>query len=236
LSVSTSTTSPLHIGGTAVGSTLTLQSTSGSGSSDAIIFQTGSQVERGRINTSGQWVMGPNFAPTIGTKLLLNANAVAPQSASTEAGTLLHLTNADTSPTRITIDSFSSTFSDHPSITYRASRGTQNAPSATQNGDFLGSNFGKGRGNAGAYLVNAGAGFIFVASENYTTTGGARIDLYATENGSSGVTKVAQLDKPSTTTQTGLMIWDVDNATLERVTVGAADSGGAGFKVLRIPN
>lgn len=35
---------------------------------------------------------------------------------------------------------------------------------------------------------------------------------------------------------TGMMLWDVDNATLERVTVGAADSGGAGFKLLRIPN
>jgi hypothetical protein len=32
------------------------------------------------------------------------------------------------------------------------------------------------------------------------------------------------------------MIWDVDNNNLERVTVGAADSGGAGFKVLRIAN
>lgn len=36
--------------------------------------------------------------------------------------------------------------------------------------------------------------------------------------------------------ETSLFLYDVDNATLERVTVGAADSGGAGFKVLRIPN
>lgn len=42
---------------------------------------------------------------------------------------------------------------------------------------------------------------------------------------------------PSTTAgQTDIMIYDVDNATLERVTVGAADSGGVGFKLLRIPN
>lgn len=46
----------------------------------------------------------------------------------------------------------------------------------------------------------------------------------------------ATFDKTTTATQTGLMLWDVDNATIERVTVGAADSGGAGFKVLRIPN
>ena len=36
--------------------------------------------------------------------------------------------------------------------------------------------------------------------------------------------------------ETNLMVYDVSNATLERVTVGAADSGGAGFKALRIPN
>lgn len=35
---------------------------------------------------------------------------------------------------------------------------------------------------------------------------------------------------------TGLWLFDEDNATLEQVTVGGADSGGAGFKVLRIPN
>lgn len=35
---------------------------------------------------------------------------------------------------------------------------------------------------------------------------------------------------------TGIMLWDVDNGTLERVSVGIADSGGVGYKVLRIPN
>jgi hypothetical protein len=50
-----------------------------------------------------------------------------------------------------------------------------------------------------------------------------------------GVVK-GQLDKTAVAGNTALMIYDVDNATLERVTVGAADSGGAGFKLLRIPN
>jgi hypothetical protein len=35
---------------------------------------------------------------------------------------------------------------------------------------------------------------------------------------------------------TRLLVFDVDNNTVERVTVGVADSGGVGFKVLRIPN
>lgn len=45
-------------GGAAASATLTLRSTSGTGTSDAIIFETGSQVVRGEINTSGQWQVG----------------------------------------------------------------------------------------------------------------------------------------------------------------------------------
>jgi hypothetical protein len=45
-----------------------------------------------------------------------------------------------------------------------------------------------------------------------------------------------QCDGTTTAGQTAMLLWDVDNGTLERVTVGAADSGGTGFKVLRIPN
>lgn len=48
--------------------------------------------------------------------------------------------------------------------------------------------------------------------------------------------EVARFDKGAGAGTTGFMIWDVDNGTLERVTVGAAGSGGTGFKVLRIPD
>lgn len=47
---------------------------------------------------------------------------------------------------------------------------------------------------------------------------------------------VAEFDMDTTAGNTRFLIYDVDNATLERVSVGAADSGGGGFKVLRIPN
>lgn len=50
------------------------------------------------------------------------------------------------------------------------------------------------------------------------------------------LSEIARFSRTATATHTGLMIWDVDNAAVERVTVGAADSGGVGFKVLRIPN
>jgi len=45
-----------------------------------------------------------------------------------------------------------------------------------------------------------------------------------------------RVDGSTTSGNTRFMLYDVDNATLERVSVGAADSGGSGFKVLRIPN
>jgi len=45
-----------------------------------------------------------------------------------------------------------------------------------------------------------------------------------------------QVDDDATAGNTRFLIYDVDNATLERVSVGAADSGGTNFKLLRIPN
>jgi hypothetical protein len=45
-----------------------------------------------------------------------------------------------------------------------------------------------------------------------------------------------RVDASSTARDTRMFVYDVDNATLERVTVGIADSGGSGFKVLRIAN
>ena len=47
---------------------------------------------------------------------------------------------------------------------------------------------------------------------------------------------VAEFDMNTTAGNTRFLIYDVDNGQLERVSVGAADSGGAGFKVLRIAN
>lgn len=45
-----------------------------------------------------------------------------------------------------------------------------------------------------------------------------------------------QVDNNATAGNTRLLIYDVDNGQMERVSVGAADSGGSGYKVLRIPN
>ena len=56
--ITTSAVIPLVNGGTSASSTLTLQSTSGAGTSDAIIFKTASQSERVRIGTDGNVSIG----------------------------------------------------------------------------------------------------------------------------------------------------------------------------------
>jgi hypothetical protein len=56
-------------GGSAASSTLIVQSTSGAGTSDAIIFRTGSQVERARFVSSGNFGFGttaPSFPLSMG--------------------------------------------------------------------------------------------------------------------------------------------------------------------------
>jgi len=46
----------------------------------------------------------------------------------------------------------------------------------------------------------------------------------------------SQFDGDSTAGNTRMLVWDVDTGALVRVSVGADDSGGSGYKVLRVPN
>jgi hypothetical protein len=51
-----------------------------------------------------------------------------------------------------------------------------------------------------------------------------------------GGVEVARFDGNTAAGQTRFLIYDVDKGTLQRVSVGPADSGGVGYKILRIPN
>jgi len=84
--------------------------------------------------------------------------------------------------------------------------------------------------------------YIQVHGNERAATGG-KLELGAGDSATAGYitfltlgAEVARFDRSTTATHTRFMVYDVDNATVERVTVGAADSGGSGFKVLRIPN
>ena len=84
------------------------------------------------------------------------------------------------------------------------------------------------------------AGEVLLSSSSYKISGGTsfgdmRVESPRWRNFISG-TLSFQVDGDSTAGNTRMSVYDVDNAALERVSVGAADSGGSGFKLLRIPN
>jgi hypothetical protein len=100
-------------------------------------------------------------------------------------------------------------------------------------------------GTASAQFTLYGSGFTTsgLARQNGARVsnggaGGVTIDTTANQPVYIGVNsaEVARFDANATAGNTRFMIYDVDNGQIERVTVGAADSGGAGFKLLRIPN
>lgn len=111
-------------------------------------------------------------------------------------------------------------------------------PAAVVNGANLGEyrfggSFGTG-GNDQSYTAVVRGN----ATENWTSTAkGSSLSFLCQAIGTTGNgSEMARIDASTTAGHTRFMIYDVDNATLERVTVGVADSGGAGFKLLRIPN
>ncbi len=97
------------------------------------------------------------------------------------------------------------------------------------------------QGVDGSGLNAAGTTLTISGGQGTGTAAGGDVSLAVSPVGSSGSTantlRTGLAVRASTTaTHTYLMLWDVDNGALERVTVGAADSAGSGFKALRIPN
>lgn len=100
-------------------------------------------------------------------------------------------------------------------VTFRLTNGT----GSNIAGGALTLQAGLSTGNAASAAVNLAVGIVGASGAVLQT---ARTGLSVSYSTTAG--------------DTYLMVFDVDNATLERVTVGAADSGGVGFKLLRIPN
>lgn len=102
--------------------------------------------------------------------------------------------------------------------------------------------------NAGVQIRNAAGDYqtvISISTANNTavvgnSTGG-NLDLaLPNATGKTGVflngVEKARFDQTVTANDTSLLLWDVTAGSLRRVTIGAADSGGTGYRVLRIPN
>lgn len=91
------------------------------------------------------------------------------------------------------------------------------------------------RGDGQAQFVDGAVGSPSGSYINDTDTGRYRAGANSVRDVAGGVASIG-FDDNATAGNTRFLIYDVDNGTLERVSVGAADSGGTGFKVLRIPN
>lgn len=63
--IATTVTTPIVVGGTDASSTLTLESTSGAGTTDMIVFKTASQTEAARFDTAGRLIIADGGTATL---------------------------------------------------------------------------------------------------------------------------------------------------------------------------
>lgn len=182
----TNITTPLVLGGSAAGSSLTLSSSSGGTGTDSVIFQTQSTT-RATLNGTGQWVFGPAVTPVSGVWATITGNGSTPP-AIVNSGPILQVIGADSSNAGILIDNFSgATTSGQGYLTIRTARGTLASYTATQNNDKLGYFCMVGASGANTFVSNngsaGGACFGVAATENWSATNqGTRLDIFATAN------------------------------------------------------
>lgn len=162
LSASTSVTSPIHT------------------ASGALTFQSNGSTFAGSINTGQQWVMGTNTTAAAAPTLTVTRNTATLPAVSTLAPTI-QTAAADGNGTNIALQTFgTAVFS---GVRYAGARGTAATPTAIQSGDIIGGNNAYGY-QTGTNAYSPGAGFFFVATENFTATNnGTRVDIYGTANG-----------------------------------------------------
>lgn len=155
-------------------------------SSGAYTFQSNGSTFAGLIDTSQRWLMGNTATIPSTINLLLNPNTSATVPALPGGRNFpLLVAGADQTQVNVGITGFATNGFNYPAVTYLKARGTAASPTAIQSGDFLGANFAYGYYTSGgpAY-AQSGAGFVFVATENFTSTAtGTAIDLYITPTG-----------------------------------------------------
>ncbi len=123
-----------------------------------------------------------------GALLDVSDNTAALQSLSGMAGTVMVVGGADSTRSRLVIDSYGTNTSGTASIlTFRTARGTSASPTANQTDDILG-NIGVQGYGATTYQANSKAAMLIYASENWTDSAqGTYITLNTVPNGTAGV-------------------------------------------------
>lgn len=167
--VTTSITVPLVIGGVGAADTLTLESTSGAGTTDKILFKTASQTTRGTILSNGNIGWGTETNPQV--SMALNKSTGTGIANLLGAGsTILQIISEDnaTAVSGLYIGAFGSTITGAiPTASFRSARGTASAPTSTQSGDQIGRFGAAGYGTTG-FPASDDSGIFFVAQEAFT--------------------------------------------------------------------
>lgn len=216
----TSIIAPLHIGGSATSATLTLQSTSGAGATDSMIFQTGAQVTRATIATGGKWSLGPRAPNT--AFLDINQNA-ANTNTGIDTAQMVRIVNADGNDAVFEMNAFGAAASNK--ITGAMAGGTLASPSATASGKNLFNLVGYGYGTS--YALGAaiqmqtaelwsgsarGTSIFFFTTPATTTSIAEVMRLQAgvsigtsTDPGAGGLQVNAKIYAPNLTSTTGAL-------------------------------
>lgn len=234
VSATTSVTSPLYIGGSGAASSLTLESTSGAGTTDFIAFLAGSQSEKMRITTGGRVGMGTNNPQS---PLHINANTVA-NIVPILSGPLLQMSNADGVNAGMEMTTYGTGV--QPNINLASARGTAASKTATQSGDLLFDIIGQGYNGSGYINV---INIVGVTTQNWTVgNNGAAMDFYTTANGSATTTQNMRLQGSGglslgTTTDPGAGAFLAIGAIKSNgATAGIGYATGAGGAVTQITN
>ncbi len=133
------------------------------------------------------------------TESAMTIKATATVQTPSQSGTMLHVSGKADTPSRVIIDSFSTTGSAYGIIAGRTARGTVTSPTATQNNDILLRMAGNGWGTTGFAPLGV-ARIDVVATENYSDTNrGSKIVFYNVPNGSNVVNEIASFNAETVT-------------------------------------
>lgn len=185
LTANTSITSPIHAGGSGAASNLTLESTSGAGTTDSISFKTASQSTRMTILSGGNIGIGTETNPQAAVSISGNVTT----GISLVSGAILSLVGADTTSTNIALAAYGT--GTNPAIVMLGGNGTAATPTASQSGDFLAFYAGKGYASAAADSA-ASSGFFIAAGENHSAgANGTYLGWFNVANG--GTTRTEKM-------------------------------------------
>lgn len=168
----TSITSPILYGGSGTANNLILRTTSGSGASGVIAFQTGTNggTEMGRFTFGGALLIGTTNAAA---KLVVSS---------------------DNAGANFLGDFYAGATSTPAQFIVRRARGSQASATATLNNDSIGSFSVRGYTSSSAFSTVDSGAFNFFATEDFTNTAnGTSVQIRTTPNGSTTPITALQL-------------------------------------------